>query len=307
VEGDCHPCPTTDQTEPEDTNPPTDTTPTDTGDCCPETGTGTDTTDTGCCLDTPPDPLDVDDDGDGLTENQGDCDDGQPAINPMATDLVGDAIDQNCDGMDGFDGDGDGHASEVSGGDDCDDTDLFTFPGAIEIWYDDVDQGCLGDDWTGDFDQDGDRHNAEAVGGDDCLDTDATVNPEMSELIIPNGLDDDCNGLVDQIGATVAWDPTGDPVLDFVMNDADDGLTLLLMSANLTLEEHAVVDDATSCWVQIAPADTEFEDEFTTLTYLYSTSRWFTDLGTNRICWGPNVAELLALGYTCVETDPTTW
>ncbi len=58
-----------------------------------------------------------DEDGDGYTVAEGDCDDGNAAINPAATDLVGDDIDQNCDGVDGTDDDQDGFASEASGGD----------------------------------------------------------------------------------------------------------------------------------------------------------------------------------------------
>ena len=49
----------------------------------------------------PLDPRDVDDDGDGYTENQGDCDDAAPARNPGAADTVGNAVDENCDGIDG--------------------------------------------------------------------------------------------------------------------------------------------------------------------------------------------------------------
>ena len=47
-------------------------------------------------------------DNDGYTESEGDCDDDNPNINPIVVDLVGDGIDQNCDGVDGMDFDGDG-------------------------------------------------------------------------------------------------------------------------------------------------------------------------------------------------------
>lgn len=56
-------------------------------------------------------------DGDGYTAGEGDCDDGDAAIHPGAEDTVGDGGDQDCDGIDGVDADGDGHASEGSAGD----------------------------------------------------------------------------------------------------------------------------------------------------------------------------------------------
>ena len=40
---------------------------------------------------------DIDDDGDGFTENQGDCDDGDPSINPIA-DEVENGVDDDCNG-----------------------------------------------------------------------------------------------------------------------------------------------------------------------------------------------------------------
>ena len=48
-----------------------------------------------------PGPLDSDDDSDGQTGNEGDCDDTDPSIYRGATDTAGDGIDQNCDGVDG--------------------------------------------------------------------------------------------------------------------------------------------------------------------------------------------------------------
>lgn len=44
------------------------------------------------------DPDDVDNDGDGVTENGGDCDDGDGGVYPDATDSC-DAVDNNCDGF----------------------------------------------------------------------------------------------------------------------------------------------------------------------------------------------------------------
>ena len=43
---------------------------------------------------------DVDNDQDGYSENQGDCDDTNPAIHPGGIETCGDGIDQNCDGSD---------------------------------------------------------------------------------------------------------------------------------------------------------------------------------------------------------------
>lgn len=42
----------------------------------------------------------TDNDGDGYTEEGGDCDDSNVAIHPGATDAPGDGVDSNCDGND---------------------------------------------------------------------------------------------------------------------------------------------------------------------------------------------------------------
>ncbi|MBI5485764.1 MAG: putative metal-binding motif-containing protein [Deltaproteobacteria bacterium] len=55
---------------------------------------------------------------------------------------VGDGIDEDCDGIDGVDADGDGHASWASGGDDCDDDATATHANAADSPGDDVDSDC---------------------------------------------------------------------------------------------------------------------------------------------------------------------
>ena len=46
------------------------------------------------------DPRTSDDDDDGYSENQGDCNDNNASVNPGATDVCGDGIDQDCSGGD---------------------------------------------------------------------------------------------------------------------------------------------------------------------------------------------------------------
>ncbi|HJN72627.1 MAG TPA: MopE-related protein, partial [Myxococcota bacterium] len=62
--------------------------------------------------------------------------------------MVGDGGDQDCDGIDGTDADGDGYAADWSGGEDCDDEDEATYPGAEEVPSDGIDQDCDGSDWV---------------------------------------------------------------------------------------------------------------------------------------------------------------
>ncbi len=97
--------------------------------------TGPDTDDT--------QPPASDQDGDGFTVEDGDCNDGDASIHPDAPDSVGDFVDQNCDGIDGVDQDGDGFASIDSDGDDCDDTDAAVNPDGFD-WNDGKDNDCYG-------------------------------------------------------------------------------------------------------------------------------------------------------------------
>lgn len=123
--------------------------------------------------------LDSDDDGDGFSENDGDCDDTDSGQHPGA-DEVENGEDDDCDGhvdegTDAFDDDGDGW-SENEG--DCDDT-TTTITAA---------------------DCDGDGFDSPGFGGSDCDDMDAAVHPGASEIC--DLADNDCNGIADDEGAS---------------------------------------------------------------------------------------------------------
>lgn len=154
----------------------------------------------------------VDLDGDGFVAED-DCDDGDASRSPDAQETC-DGVDEDCDGqvdddpIDPLtwysDSDGDGYgdmqtATEAceapattwtNRGDDCDDTDVDSFPGGEEVPYDGADQDCDGADLT---DVDGDGHAGSAVGGDDCDDGDPGVYPGAEETPY-DGTDQDCSG-----------------------------------------------------------------------------------------------------------------
>ena len=92
----------------------------------------------------------TDNDGDGVTASQGDCDDNSATVYPGAEEICSDGIDQNCDGTDidckDIDDDGDTFTENQG---DCDDNESRTvYPGAEEICSDGIDQNCSGSDLT---------------------------------------------------------------------------------------------------------------------------------------------------------------
>ncbi len=119
------------------------------------------------------------------------------------------------------DADQDGHDAPECGGDDCDDSHANRYPGNTEVCdTSDIDEDC--DPTTfGYRDADGDEYadatccNDDGDGaracGDDCDDQEAKTHP--TQLEVCDGLDNDCNGEVDDItGETAAYylDADGD-------------------------------------------------------------------------------------------------
>ncbi len=200
-----------------------------------------------------------------------DCDDSNAMVNPaydeICDELDNDCDSLIDEGVtDGttwyYDGDGDGYGDPsvtstgceapdgyVAAGTDCDDEDDAINPGSAEV-CDGVDNDCDGaidgadaidaDDWYADLDADGFGDpeagvtDCEAPSGytaddQDCDDLDGDVNPDAEEVC--NGLDDDCDGGIDDgaSGGTSTWyydgddDGYGDDASSVDACDAPDG------------------------------------------------------------------------------------
>jgi len=142
-----------------------------------------------------------DEDGDGFTPCQGDCDDDPIAgfVNYPGAQEACDDIDNDCDGIvdEDLDLDGDGTPGPYPGclqefGEvDCDDLDATVFPSNAEI-CDGIDNNCNSQiDENLDFDNDG----YTSCDGD-CASLDGAINPGATETC--NGIDDNCDGVVDE-------------------------------------------------------------------------------------------------------------
>lgn len=135
----------------------------------------------------------VDMDGDGFYNIENpcsegiDCDDSDSTVNPDATEVGYDGIDNDCNSLtldDDLDEDGFIEA------DDCDDNNPLINPEVPETPYDGIDNDCNPLTLDDDLDEDG------FVDANDCDDTNPEVNPGAVE-ICNNGIDDDCDGLID--------------------------------------------------------------------------------------------------------------
>ena len=158
-----------------------------------------------------------DQDGDGFASCGGDCDDSEATISPIGLEVC-DGLDNNCDGTadEGtscFDDDGDGFTEDDG---DCNDQSATVYPEAEEIDGNYIDDDCDGVIDLGVVDLDSDGYS---VDGGDCDDLDATVYPNASE--VADGLDNDCDGAVDEGTENYDDDLDGYSEADGDCNDAN--------------------------------------------------------------------------------------
>ncbi|MEC7984969.1 MAG: putative metal-binding motif-containing protein [Myxococcota bacterium] len=148
--------------------------------------------------------LDIDNDGDNYTENQGDCDDTNSTVYPGAEE-VENGYDDDCNGLiDEGDDDGDGYNEEQL---DCNDNDPTVNPGAVEV-ANGIDDNCNGliDENTENYDDDGDGYceSGNCVNttnsAQDCNDADILVSPSETE-ICGDGIDNNCNNDQNELNA----------------------------------------------------------------------------------------------------------
>lgn len=114
-----------------------------------------------------------------------DCDDRNPGVNPSATEVQCDELDNDCDAAteDAPDGDGDGESACV----DCDDTNPLVYPGNVEVACNTLDDDCDATTYDGP-DNDGDGYT-QCI---DCDEHNPSIHPGAPEVVC-NGIDDDCN------------------------------------------------------------------------------------------------------------------
>jgi hypothetical protein len=186
----------------------------------------------------------IDNDFDGFSENNGDCDDTNAQVYSGAEEIC-DGLDNDCDGLvdedagsifyQDSDGDGFGGSTTIQSceqpsgyvfqGGDCDDSDATINPNAVEV-CDGIDNNCDGvvdEGLTSTFYQDSDgdgfggsttiqsctQPSGYVVQGGDCDDSDATINPNAVEFC--DGIDNNCDGVVDEgLTSTFYQDSDGD-------------------------------------------------------------------------------------------------
>jgi hypothetical protein len=266
-------------------------------------------------------------DGDGVSAVNNDCDDTNPARRPDGVEVTADGVDSDCDGYEAcfVDQDRDGYAGEMMGPSenpectafgtgpaptDCDDADAATYPGAVEVPGDEVDEDCNGRELCYvDADQDGfggptlnDVLSCAAAGfaalGNDCDDSRGWVYPGVATEAPADGVDADCDGL------EACWcDQDGDGW----------GNSQLVASAHLDCLGAGVgaLEVCADGMASVAPVAGDCDDQSSDVTGVQST--WYQDIDRDGYgsfavaqtrCVAPGAGWVLE-GGDCADDDPS--
>ena len=127
-----------------------------------------------------------------FTRDNTDCNDSEGGVHPMADEVCGNSIDDNCDGeIDNRDFDRDGFIASQCGGSDCLDDEPAKF--AFDLDQDGVDTCGTGPTF-------------------DCREGDPNVSPSSPEVC--DGMDNDCDGIIDNLSGTAELDSDSDGVAE---------------------------------------------------------------------------------------------
>ncbi len=169
----------------------------------------------------------------GYVADDADCDDGDAAVNPAASEVCN-GVDDDCDG-------------------DVDDADADVDVTTGSAWYMDADGDGWGDPRVSTYACDAPSGWVDGAAAADCDDDDSSVSPAATEVC--NGVDDDCDGDVDDADASLdpsthsTWyeDADGDGWGNAAMSvDRCDALTGFVATAGDCLDIDASVNpDAT--------------------------------------------------------------
>ena len=189
----------------------------------------------------------------GDVTNNADCDDTDPEINPVVTEVC-DGIDNNCDGNIDF-ATSLGDLDNSCGADSCEGTDVHF------DYYCSEGQGCAVDQLTQDTDNDG--YNGLCT---DCNDNAADINSGQQELCPDDGIDNNCDGVSD-FDCNAICDADNDGWWDDSIwycaggNDCDDGNAAINPDAEELCDSvDNNCDDDSGFWIVLGVTTADYDN-----------------------------------------------
>ena len=269
-----------------------------------------------------------------------DCDDTDSLVNPAATEITGDEVDGDCDGIEicYADADADGYTRGIVGSTDadcqdpgesttestdidCDDTVATTYPGAPEVTGDEVDSDCDGleicyadgdlDGFTGgtvvsaDIDCSSSGESTTASSVLDCNDADPAIYPSATE-VVGDEVDSDCDG-IEVCYADVDSDGFTDGTVDSPNESCADAGEAVSASTLSDCDDTDAAVNPTA--VEVVGNGVDDDCDGTAACWADADNDGYTDGATTTLsfdadCSDPGEADSSAPTGECDDTDP---